>query len=106
MLGPLLDFSKPYLFSNMQYWFEREFMFYPKADFDLAKELKPLKEKLMPICGELSPKDAYQYRAMEVASEELGLSYISFLGEHVGHATHTPEFAGRLLEELRNKDQF
>jgi pimeloyl-ACP methyl ester carboxylesterase len=100
------DLSKPTIWSNLQYWFEREFMFYPKADFDVECEIRPLKEKLMPIYGESSPKEAYQYRAMEVMCKQLGLEYVGIPGEHVAQATHAPQFAQRLREALKAKDQY
>lgn len=91
----------PYIFSNTQYWFEREFLYYPKTPFDVERELKPLKDKLMFVNGELSPKEAYQYRANEHMAELLGVEVVLLPGEHVGHATHAAEFAEGLVNALQ-----
>lgn len=95
-----------YLFSNTQYWFEREFMYYPKTDFDIEKELRPLKDKLLLVNGELSPREAYQYRASAALAERLELKVVHLPGEHVGHATHAQEFSQQFLEALKAKDKY
>ena len=102
-----IDFRKsPYLFSNTQYWFEREFMYYPMTAFDVDQQLRPLKDKLLVVNGELSPREAYQYRANAVLAESLGLNLVHVPGEHVGHATHAQQFSAKLLEALKEKDQY
>jgi acetyltransferase/esterase len=103
--GAMMDFSIPFMFSNVQYWFEREFTAVPTADFDVEKDLRPHKDKMMPIHGDESPKDAYQVRAMAVACEKLGLEYVQLPGGHVGHATHCAQFTPKLMEALKAKDQ-
>ncbi|KAK3718520.1 hypothetical protein LTR37_005024 [Vermiconidia calcicola] len=95
--------SSPFFFSNTQYWFEREFMYYPKADFDVENEIRPLREKLMIVNGELTSRDPYQYRANAALAEHLGLELLHFPGEHVGHATHAQQFARTLLEALKGR---
>lgn len=101
-----VDLSTPFIWPNMQYWFEREFMVYPKLDFDIEKDFRPHADKILPVHGELSPKDAYQVKSMAIASEQLGLEYHALPGEHVGHATHATEFSQKLLEALKAKDSF
>ncbi len=106
MQGFKMDFSTPYLWSNQQFWFEREFMVYPKADFDVERDFRPHVDKLMPVYGVLSPRDAYQYTAMEVTCKKLGLEYLEFPGEHIGQLTHPQQFAQALLQALKAKDKF
>lgn len=96
----------PYQFSNTQYWFEREFMFYPFAPFSVESELKPLKDKLMPVVGELSSREPYQYRANATMAEAFGLDLVHLPGEHVGHATHPKNFAEELLSALNRKNEY
>ncbi len=93
--------SGPYHFSNVQYWWEREFMYYPFAKFDEDRELRTVKDKLVLVNGELSPKGPYQYRANVVLAEKLGLEVMHVPGEHVGHGSHPAEFAKRLSEILK-----
>lgn len=90
---------------NSMYWFEREFMAYPNAEFDIDKELRPQKDKLVLINGEESNKEAYQFRANVALAERLGLEVLLFPGAHVGHATNPVEFAGRLAEVLSSRGQ-
>jgi acetyltransferase/esterase len=90
----------PYIFSNFQYWFEREFMTYPYEKFDIDQQLKPLKEKLVLVNGEASSREPYQYRANQAIAEKLGLELIHFPGEHMGYLTHAQGFAGKLKEVL------
>lgn len=101
MVTAFLDFSKPYLFSNIMYWMEREFMTYPQAKFDVEREIAPAKGKLVLVNGELSPKGAYQYRGNVALAEMIGMEVTVFPGEHVGHATHAKAFAERLVEVLK-----
>ena len=107
MLVAMIDpRNGPYLFSNTQYWFEREFLYYPKTDFDVKNELRPLKDKLMLVNGQLSPREAYQFRANATLAEKLGLKLVLLPGEHVGHATHAEQFSQKFLEALKAKDQY
>jgi len=90
---------------NSMYWFEREFMAYPNAEFDVDEELKPYKAKLVLINGEESNKEAYQFRANVALAERLGLKVVLFPGAHVGHATNPVDFAARLVEVLGSRGQ-
>ena len=105
-LAMLIDFRIPYMFSNMQYWFEREFPFYPFAEFSVEEELRPLKGKLLLVNGEMSPKGAYQYRANVELGQKLGIEVVEFPGAHVGHASHAKPFSEKLVEVLKAKDGF
>lgn len=105
MVAHSIDPTRPYLFSNTQYWFEREFLYYPFADFDVNGELRPLKDKLILVNGELTNRQPYQYRANAMLAERLGLEVVHFPGEHVGHATRAQQFSQRLLESLKGKDE-
>lgn len=91
----------PYQFSNTQYWFEREFMYYPFHRFNVETELRPVKDKLMPVNGELSNREAYQYRANVALADKLDLQLVNLPGEHVGHTTHSVDFASGLLSALK-----
>lgn len=95
----------PYIFSNTQYWFEREFLYYPKAPFDVEEDLRPLKDKLVFVNGEMSPREAYQYRANKKMAELLGMEVVHLPGEHVGHATHAAEFAEGFVDTLKGHEQ-
>ena len=103
LVRSLMDFERPFLFSNLQYWFEREFMTYPQAQFDVERDFEPVKGKLVLVNGELSPKEAYQYRGNVALAEKLGTEVVLFPGEHVGHATHAGDFAGKFLEVLKER---
>lgn len=98
-----VDFAKPYMFSNTMYWFEREFMVYPFVDFDVEKELRPLKDKLILVNGEESLREPYQVRANLLLAEKLGMEVLWFPGEHVGHATHAQAFAKKFLEAVKGR---
>lgn len=105
-MSMMLDLSMPTLWPNMQYWFEREFMTIPDVVFNVEKDFGPVKDKLMPIVGADSPRDAYQCRSMEVVCEKLGLEYLVVPGGHMAHATHAEAFATKVMEHLRAKDEF
>ncbi|KAK5680501.1 hypothetical protein LTS10_007431 [Elasticomyces elasticus] len=92
--------TSPYVWANIQYWFEREFMAYPQAEFDVEGELAPLKEKLVCFNGELSPREAYQYRGNVALGERLGIEVTIVSGEHSGQKTHPKQFAKKLVEVL------
>ena len=90
---------------NSMYWFEREFMPYPHAEFNVDEELRPHKAKLVLVNGEESNKEAYQFRANVALAEQLGLQVLLFPGAHVGHATNPVEFAAKLVEVLGSRSQ-
>ncbi|KAK5716987.1 hypothetical protein LTR17_016204 [Elasticomyces elasticus] len=98
--------TSPYVWANIQYWFEREFMTYPQAEFDVEGELAPLKGKLVLFNGELSAKEAYQYRGNVALGEKLGVEVVLVSGEHTGHRTHAKEFGEKLVEVLKARDDF
>lgn len=95
-----------YFSSNSQYWWEREFLYYPKTDFDVEHVLRPLKNKLLMVNGELSAAEALQFRANATLAEKLDLELALLPGQHVGYATHAEQFSQKLLEVLRAKDQY
>ena len=90
---------------NSMYWFEREFMPYPNAEFDVDGELRPHKAKLMLVNGEGSKKEAYQFRANVALADLLGLEVVLFPGEHMGHATRPGDFAAKLVDILASRGQ-
>ncbi|KAK0343671.1 hypothetical protein LTR59_014732 [Friedmanniomyces endolithicus] len=96
----------PYGFANTMYWFEREFMTYPQAEFDVGGALAPQKGKLVLVNGELSDKEAYQYRGNVALGQRLGVEVLHVPGEHVGHRSHAEEFGGKLVEVLKGRDEF
>ncbi|KAK5692691.1 hypothetical protein LTR97_011005 [Elasticomyces elasticus] len=98
--------TSPYVWANIQYWFEREFMTYPQAEFDVEGELAPLKEKLVLFNGELSPRGAYQYRGNVALGEKLGVNVVHCPGSHTGHRTHAKEFGEKLVEVLTARGDF
>ncbi len=85
------------------YWFEREFMTYPFTDFEVEKELRPLKDKLVLLNGELSKREPYQVRSNMLLAEKLGIEVVWFPGEHVGHATHAQAFAKKFIELVKGR---
>lgn len=106
MIRMVMDPTRgPYVFANITYWFEREFNVYPKAEWDIDA-IAQVKQKLVLVNGELSKKTPYQYRANAALAEKLGLEVVLFPGEHVGHGTHADAFGKRLLEVLKEKDEF
>ncbi|KAK4956527.1 hypothetical protein LTR10_006054 [Elasticomyces elasticus] len=98
--------TSPYVWANIQYWFEREFMTYPQAEFDVAGELAPLKEKLVLFNGVLSAKEAYQCRGNVALGEKLGIEVVEVMGEHTGHRTHAKEFGEKLVKVLEARNDF
>lgn len=81
---------------NLTYWFERELLVYPVAEFDVEGELRPWKGKLVLVNGEESNREAYQFRANVALAAKLGVELVMFPGEHFGYVTRTGEFAERL----------
>lgn len=108
LVTAFLDFGKPYLWPNILYWMEREFMVYPRHAFDVEEAFPPgVREKLVLVNGEGSPRGAYQYRGNVELAERLGRKgeVVVFPGEHVGHATHAVAFANRLVEVLKERGE-
>ena len=60
-------------------------MTYPFQDFDVEKELRPLREKLVLVNGEESPKQPYQVRANLILAEKLGLESSLLRGSNPAH---------------------
>lgn len=89
---------------NVMYWFEREFIPYPNAKFDVDAELRPSKDKLILLNGEDSNKEAFHVRANPALAEKLGKKVTMVPGGHVGHATHSKAFASRLVEVLQSSN--
>lgn len=56
---------------NLTYWFERELLNHPVAEFDVEGELRPWKDKLELVNGEESNREAYQFRANQALAEML-----------------------------------
>lgn len=104
MVEGMATAEMPFLFQNVMYWFEREFMVYPQADFDVEGEFGGLKGKLVLVCGEESPREAYQYRGNVRIGKVLGLEVVHFPGGHVGQATHAQGFADKLVEVLKERE--
>lgn len=92
----------PYGFSNMMYWFEREF-FYPFTEFKAA-DFEQYKLKLLPINSEITNKKAFYFRANENLTSALGLPLPIFTGGHIGYATHAEAFAKELLALLEKRN--
>jgi len=90
---------------NSMYWFEREFMVYPNAEFDVDAELRPHKAKLVLVNGEESDKEAYQFRANVALAGFLDLEVVLFPGAHVSHSTSPRDFAAKLVEVLASREQ-
>ena len=90
---------------NSIYCFEREFMPYPNAEFDVDGELRPHKAKLVLVDGEGSKKEAYQFRANIALTELLGFEVVLFSGEHIMHATRPGDFDAKLVEILALRGQ-
>ena len=102
----------PHISSNTIYWFEREVLAYPFREFekDLGPEgsLRKHQDRLLLANGEMSNKDALQYRANIKLKEQLGLNddVVHFSGAHMGYVTHAEAFARELLGFLKSKDAF
>ena len=89
--------------SNIRYWFEGEFLNYPRAPINVEKELLPLKGQLILLNGEKTNREAYQWRANELIAWKLGLDLCIFPGEHLGHMTHADLFASKLLKVVGSR---
>lgn len=94
--------NSPFVFSDAQYWFEREILYYPVNRFDM-NALEKVKGKLILAVGEMSNPEALHYRANVVLSEKLGLELVKFPGAHLGLASHPQQFAERLVEALQRQ---
>ena len=97
--------SGPYVFSNAQCWFEREILYYPAHKFDV-KDFEAHKEKLILALGEWTDKEAGHHRPNLVLSEKLRLDPVYLPGAHLGFASHPQQFASKLIEALKAKDQY
>ncbi|KAK4505942.1 hypothetical protein PRZ48_003907 [Zasmidium cellare] len=93
--------SGPYVFSNVNYWFEREFR-YPFTEFT-PEMFEPYKAKLLPVNAQLTNKKAFHFRANENLTKALGLPLPIFTGGHIGYASHPEEFSKDLLKALKEK---
>ncbi|KAM0715538.1 hypothetical protein Q7P37_009036 [Cladosporium fusiforme] len=85
---------------NVLDWMEREVLYYPGAAWDVDVELRPYREKLILVNGELSNEEASRVRANVALAGMLGSEVVIFPGGHVGHASHAEDFARRLVEVL------
>lgn len=95
--------ADPYVFSNIQYWFEREFKVYPFADFT-TEMFQPHKEKLMPVNSVITAKDSLQYLANVKLAKDLGLGEVKDMaGGHVGYASHAADYAKDLMKMLEKR---
>ena len=83
---------------NVPFWFDHEFIPYPRHEVDLAA-LAAAKDKLVLACG-VESRGLLAYRPNVVLSERLGLPLAEFPGDHLGYARHRVEFAARLDEVL------
>jgi pimeloyl-ACP methyl ester carboxylesterase len=97
--------SGPHIFSNVQYWFEREMPYYPLTEYN-SRMFQPLRHKLVLANGELTRKHTFQYRANETLAEDLGQELVILAGAHIGFATHAKKFATGMMEALKEKDGF
>ena len=68
--------------------------------------LKSLKDKLLLANGELSDREAAHNRANVALAQKLDLEVTDFPGAHLGHASHPEQFAQKLLQVLKAKDQY
>jgi hypothetical protein len=91
----------PLTFSNAQYWFEREILYYPARDFDI-EQLKNQKAKLILAVGEATNPDAGHYRVNVVLVEKLGSEVVKFPAGHVGFMSHPEPYAQKLVEVIGN----
>ena len=84
-----------YNFSNAQYFWEREVLYYPFHHFDVDA-IKQHKDKLLLATGEQTDQEALHYRPNKILSEKLGSKVEFFPGGHMGTLTNTKEFAEKL----------
>lgn len=85
---------------NVMYWMEREVLYYPNTAWDVDAELRPHRDKLVLVNGELSNEEASHVRANVALAEILDLEVAIFPGGHFGHASHAKEFAEKMVEVL------
>lgn len=95
----------PYTSSNVQYWFEREFLVYPLHELDLRK-LKEQKGKLLLGNGKASKPGLGHLLTGEALGDAFGLGVKMFSGGHVGFAPFAKQWAEELRGYLREKDAF
>lgn len=94
-----------YRYTNRMYWFEREMLVYPMADFSV-EQFRPLSAKLMTVNGQDSNNEALQYVANVNLAKGLGLELVILPGAHGGFATHPSQFAEAMVEALCKRDDF
>lgn len=94
-----------YAFSNAQYWFERELLYYVTVDFDLDV-LKRRGEKLLIVNGEGSKQEASQNRTNALIAKSIGQEVVFLPGGHLSFALMPREAARGVLEALRARDEF
>ncbi|KAF2159206.1 hypothetical protein M409DRAFT_30345 [Zasmidium cellare ATCC 36951] len=103
--GEKAEFAKSraglHVFSDMMYWFEREFL-YPFTEFKPA-DFEPYITELVPVNSEVTNKEAFYFRANESLTRALGLELLIFPGGHIGYATHAEAFAKELLDMLKER---
>jgi hypothetical protein len=82
---------------NTEYWFEDE-LFYPLTEFDFGKQAKPLKEKIIPVCG-VDNRSVLIYEPNTFLAKYLGTEVFELSGSHLGFATTSKTFAEGLIEK-------
>ena len=92
--------ENPYSFSNIQYWFERELLYYPAVEFDM-EILTAEKDKLLLLNGEDTIPETLQYRPNTVLASRLALNLTTMPGAHLGWAVKPQEFSEKLMELLK-----
>ncbi|MEV6608799.1 alpha/beta fold hydrolase [Kutzneria sp. NPDC051319] len=83
---------------NVPFWFDHEFVPYPRHVPDLAA-LAAAKDQLVLTCG-VESRGLLAYRPNEVLSDRLGIDVVEFPGDHLGYARHAVDFAAKLHEVL------
>lgn len=94
--------SGPYVFSNVLYWFEREFR-YPLTEFK-PEMFEPYKSKIILANAQDTNKKAFHFRANENLAKALGLHLLIFSAGHMGYASHAEQFSKDFMAALEEKD--
>lgn len=87
---------------NVMYWFERE-LSYPFVDFK-PEMFEKYKAKMVLLCGQMTNKEAFHFRASENLAGALGLRLELVAGAHPGYASHAEEFAEDFMGVLKEKE--
>lgn len=95
--------SSTSVLANTRYWFDGEFLNYPRASFEIKKDILPWRDRLVLINGKKTNREAYQWRANELIAEMLDVELEIFPGEHLGHMTDARLFAERFAEVLSSR---